>query len=404
MLPFTSNGVAPYPKGVGQAPVRQLDPAPRGALLCDLDKREGLGMDVLGNTLSSGKIIVLDDSDYGAAAMAGILRTHGYRDIRTETDPRRAAPLHAEHDFDLILLDFRMPHMDGIQVVGAMKATRPRDYLPAVMVTGDPQPEVRLQALTAGVKDFLTKPFSPEEMMCRVRNVMLAALLLKDRRREVERLEQAVRERTAELDQSRNEILSALARAGEFRDNETGRHVQRISHFAIRIAAAAGLDQTRCDLLFHASAMHDIGKIGVPDQILLKPGPLNAGDRERMNAHPEIGGNIIGKSQHPLLAMARMVARTHHEKWDGTGYPCGLAGEAIPIEGRITALCDVFDALTTARSYKPAWTLDAAADYIQAEAGRHFDPALVEVFVDILPDLAKIAVTLSDNNADSHAA
>jgi putative two-component system response regulator len=200
-------------------------------------------------------------------------------------------------------------------------------------------------------------------------------------------LEDLIRHRTRELEDTRLEIIYRLARAAEFRDNETGQHVRRLSHYCGLLAQAVGLPKEHCELVFHASSMHDVGKIGIPDNILQKPGKLDPGERQIMENHARIGADLLGGHDSELLQLASAIALTHHERWDGSGYPQGLRGEEIPVEGRITALCDVFDALTNDRPYKRAWPDQEAVDEIKSQRGQHFDPRITDLFMENLPKI-----------------
>jgi putative two-component system response regulator len=269
-------------------------------------------------------------------------------------------------------------------------------YLSVLVLTAQNDDETKLRALEKGAKDFVTKPFHQAEVLHRVRNLLEVRLLYNKQRDINEMLEDNVRRRTRELEETRLEIVHRLGRAGEFRDNETGMHVIRMSKSCELLALKAGLSGAEADLLLHASPMHDLGKIGIPDAILLKPGAFTPEEWEIMKSHTTIGGEILSGSGSKLMAMAYEIAVSHHEKWDGGGYPAGLRGTAIPLSGRIAALCDVFDALTSSRPYKEAWSLEKAAGYIRDNAGRHFDPGLTAHFLDILPQVIEIRQAYAD--------
>jgi putative two-component system response regulator len=223
-------------------------------------------------------------------------------------------------------------------------------------------------------------------------------LALADQNHELER---KVQERTADLNESRLQVIRRLGRAAEYKDNETGMHVMRMSHYSRAIAVALGRPAAECENLLHAAPMHDIGKIGTPDQILLKPGKLDAAEWEVMQQHPQIGAGIIGRHASPLLEMARVVALTHHEKWDGSGYPRGLRGEQIPLVGRIVAVADVFDALTTKRPYKEAWPVEKALELVRSERERHFDPAVADAFFGVLPEILGVREKYAEDGAEA---
>lgn len=347
-------------------------------------------MDDLTAAMAAARILVVDDNAANVALLEAMLEEEGYTDVTGLTDPREVVPLYERRRFDLVLLDIRMPHLDGHQVMERLAAIKGDDYLPILVLTAQSDTETRLRALASGAKDFLTKPFDHLEVSSRIRNMLEVRILFNERRREAEILEQRVKERTRELHDTQLEIIRRLARAGEYRDNDTGSHVARMSLFSRRLAEAAEIGEIGLDLILPASQMHDIGKIGIPDNILLKPGRLDPDERRIIETHCEIGAKILAGHHSPLLAMASTIALTHHEKWDGSGYPRGLVGEDIPIAGRITAICDVFDALTMERPYKAAWRVEDALIHIREQSGRHFDPRLVELFIEILPDIHAI--------------
>ena len=291
---------------------------------------------------------------------------------------------------DLILLDIMMPGLNGYDVCQQLKANPDTRDIPVIFVTAMSEVEDEKRGLELGAVDYITKPVSPPIVLARVRT----HLALYDQNRELAR---QVGERTAELFNTRQQIIRRLGRAAEFRDNETGNHIIRMSHFCRLIGAAAGLGEKSVEMLYNASPMHDVGKIGIPDHILLKQGKLDDEEWAIMRRHPEIGADIIGQHSDELLQTAWMIALCHHEKWDGSGYPAGLKGEEIPLMARIAALADVFDALTTVRPYKRAWSVEEAVSFIESQAGSHFDPALIEPFKRVLPDMLRIREEFSDS-------
>ncbi|MEO5362649.1 MAG: response regulator [Magnetococcus sp. DMHC-8] len=323
-------------------------------------------------------ILVVDDTPENIDVLSGILRAdykvkaalNGEKALRIAvSDPRP----------DMILLDVMMPVMDGYEVCRRLKANPATAPIPVIFVTAKIEVEDEKKGLELGAVDYITKPISPPIVELRVRT----QLALYDQRRELERM---VRLRTEELSATRLEIIRRLGRAAEFKDNETGLHVIRMSHYARLMAVSLNIGDTWADLVFHASPMHDIGKIGIPDRILLKPGELNETERLVIRTHPQMGADIIGDHDAELLKMAKEIALTHHEKWDGSGYPHGLKGEEIPLAGRITAIADVFDALTAERPYKKAWPVEQAVATLDQDAGTCFDPTLMPVFHEILPE------------------
>lgn len=285
---------------------------------------------------------------------------------------------------DLILLDIMMPGMSGYEVCAALKRQPDTRAIPIIFVTALSEADDEYKGLQLGAVDYITKPLNPSIVQVRVRNHLSLV-------------------RAQEVFETRLQIIRCLGAAAEYRDNETGMHIVRISHYARRLALEIGYGEEAADELLHAAPMHDVGKIGIPDAILLKPGKLDPEEWAVMRQHPTIGAQIIGEHPSGLLKTAAIIAQCHHEKWDGTGYPQGLAGEAIPHEARIVALVDVFDALTSVRPYKPAWPVERALNYIREQSGRHFDPALVEAFMRCVPDVLEIRVRWSDERDTEEA-
>ncbi|EXJ16166.1 response regulator [Imhoffiella purpurea] len=285
---------------------------------------------------------------------------------------------------DIILLDVMMPGMDGYEVCRLLKEDFTTRHIPIVFVTARIGTEDEIRGFGLGAVDYITKPISPPVVQARVR----AQLALHDQNRVLER---KVMERTAQLQETRLQIIQRLGRAAEYKDNETGLHVIRMSLYSKILGRSVGMSDHQAELLLNAAPMHDIGKIGIPDSILQKPGKLTSAEWEIMRTHCRIGADILGETGgSELLEMARVVALTHHEKWDGSGYPQGLAGEAIPRVGRIVAIADVFDALTSVRPYKRAWTVEESIEQLRRDSGTHFDPTLVPRFLDLLPEILSI--------------
>ena len=335
-------------------------------------------------------ILVVDDAPENIDVLSGILSK--YYKIKAAINGEKALKIAFATPPDLILLDIMMPGMDGHQVIRKLKEDPRTKNIPVIFVTAKGEVPDEALGFELGAVDYITKPVSPPIVLARVQ----AQLALYDQSRELER---KVQQRTAELNQSRQEIIKRLGRAAEFKDNETGMHVIRMSYYSRIIAKAIGMDDEQADLLLNAAPMHDIGKIGIPDRVLLKPGKLDDDEWNLMRQHPEFGANIIGEHDSELLKMSLIVARTHHEKWNGKGYPNGLAGEDIPLVGRIVAIADVFDALTTERPYKDAWPVEKAVNLIKEEAGQHFDPDLAKAFVDCLPEILAIKEKYAENTA-----
>jgi putative two-component system response regulator len=320
-------------------------------------------------TIAQPLILAVDDEASNLQLLRQILQDD-YR-LRFAKDGPRALELAREERPNLILLDVMMPGMSGYEVCAALKADPVTASIPVIFVTALNDIDDELEGFEAGAVDYITKPVSPQLVRARVRNHLSLV-------------------RMEALRASRLEIVQRLGLAAEYKDNETGLHVIRMSHFARILGLAAGMTEHEADDLLHAAPMHDVGKIGIPDRILQKPGPLDPDEWKIMQGHATIGAEIIGEHDGGMLALARNIALTHHEKWDGSGYPKGLAGEAIPLEGRICAIADVFDALTSVRPYKKAWTEDAAVEFLVQQKGKHFDPMLVELFIAQLPAIRAI--------------
>lgn len=333
-------------------------------------------------------VLVVDDVPENIATLSACLRDQ-YR-VVFATRGEDALELARTQRIDLILLDVVMPHLDGYEVCRRLKADITTREIPIIFVTGLTEPGDQALGLRLGAVDFLQKPCPPEIVRLRVR-------LHLERYNQALMLERRVQERTLELEETRLEIVRRLGRAAEYRDNETGMHVVRMSHVSRLLGEAAGVTGTQLRLLFHAAPMHDVGKIGIPDAILLKPAKLNAEEWEVMKTHTVIGAAIIGEHASDLMRMARIMALSHHEKWDGSGYPNGLAAEAIPLEGRIVAIADVFDALTSVRPYKRAWSTSEAVAFMEAQREKAFDPHLLGLFLEMLPQVEAIRAEYSDH-------
>ncbi|MCB1878018.1 MAG: response regulator [Chromatiales bacterium] len=345
---------------------------------------------VFSDAMRAARLLVVDDQPANVKLLEKMLKVAGFTNVTGVVDSREVMPLQQAQPFDLILLDIRMPFMDGFEVMQKLAEGVTDDYIPVLVLTAQTDRETRIRALELGAKDFVTKPFDRIEVLSRIRNLLEVRLLHTELREQNEILVQRVRERTAEIEHTRRQVVARLGRAAEFRDNETGMHVVRMSHFSQLIGLDLGMSEQEADMLLQAAPMHDLGKIGIPDGVLLKPGKLTLEEWQIMKTHPEIGAEILGGSDYPLLQMAHTIALTHHEKWDGSGYPSGLSGADIPLVGRIVAVADVFDALTTERPYKHAWTVEQATEEIRSQAGRHFDPAVVDSFLRCLPRLLEV--------------
>jgi putative two-component system response regulator len=326
--------------------------------------------------------LVVDDTPENITILNAILRSD-YK-VKAALSGKKALDIaQSESPPDIILLDIMMPEMDGYEVCRKLKNNPATEKIPIIFVTAMSEIEDEKRGLDLGAVDYITKPISPSIVLARVRT----HLALYDQTRELER---KVQERTEELNNTRLDIIQRLGRAAEYKDNETGLHVIRMSHYSRLIAMAINANEEWVDRIYNAAPMHDIGKIGVPDAYILKQSTLNDAEWDVMSKHPEFGVAILGDDSSELLKMAKEIALNHHEKWDGSGYPNGLKGEEIPLSARIIAIADVFDALTTARPYKKAWTVEKAVDFIDENAGTHFDPNLIPVFHRVLPEILKI--------------
>ena len=345
-------------------------------------------MDVTEDADSRDSVLVVDDIPANIEVLSGILR--GLYRVRASTSGARALAI-AQSDTppDIILLDVMMPDMDGLEICRRLKADLRTRHIPVIFVTAMSEIEDETEGFATGCVDYVTKPVSPPIVLARVRT----QLALTHQNRELER---QVRARTSELERTRLAVIRCLGKASEFKDDNTGLHVIRMSQYSRALGIAVGMNEVDADLLMLASPMHDVGKIGVPDSILKKPGKLTPEEWVLMQQHVEFGGLILGDQDSELLAMAKIIAMTHHEKWDGSGYPLALKGEDIPLVGRITALADVFDALTSVRPYKRAWTLEETLDFIRKERGRHFDPLLVDKLPQVLPEFERIKSFYAD--------
>lgn len=339
--------------------------------------------------IKEAKILIVDDQPANVTLIEKMLSIDGYINVISTTDPTHVESIYLEQNSDLILLDLNMPEMDGYQVLAKVREVDP-DYPPIIVLTAQSDRESRIKALDLGARDFLAKPFDRVELMTRIRNMLEVRIMTTAMKNQNKILDAMVKERTQELNDTRLEVIRRLGRAAEYRDDMTGFHIIRMSRYSQLLGLAAGMSEAEAEVLLNASPMHDIGKIGIPDRVLLKPGKLDAEEWQIMQTHVDIGVEILSGSDSELMNMAAEVAQNHHEKWDGSGYPCALAGEKIPLTGRVVAIADVFDALTTERPYKKAWPIDKAVDFLQEQKGKHFEPTLVDLFIEILPDILAI--------------
>jgi putative two-component system response regulator len=331
------------------------------------------------------RILIIDDHQANIEALKRILRSAGFVSVNSATDPLIGVELVKTWAPDLVLLDLHMPRLDGFGVLEAIRQhLTGGSYLPVLMLTADSSDETKRRALASGVKDFLTKPFDATEARLRIENLLETRSLYTTIRSQNETLEHRVAERTRELEEAQLEILQRLAAAAEFRDDDTGEHTHRVGHLAALLAMGIGLPAAQVDLVRRAAPLHDVGKIGIPDSILLKPGRLTREERRIMETHAEIGAAMLAGGHSALVQTAERIARSHHERWDGKGYPDGHAGDRIPIEARVVAVADFLDALTHKRPYRPARSVEKTIAKIVAERGGHFDPVVVDAVIAIL--------------------
>ena len=329
--------------------------------------------------VTDARVLVVDDQPANILLLERILQREGFRHIRTTTDPREVLPLFAAFDPDILLLDLHMPHVDGFEVMRRLEAELGEDaFVPTVVLTADASRNARDVALRGGAHDFLTKPLDPTEVALRVRNLLGTRMLHLRLAERNSHLEDDASAQRAVLETTRIEVLDRLARAVDLRDNETFAHTQRVGEMSAGLARLLGLPVAEQELLRRAAPLHDIGKIGISDAVLLKPARLTDEEFEHVKTHTTIGSDLLAGSDIPVVRAAQVIALAHHEKWDGTGYPGRLAGEAIPLHARIVAGADVFDALSHTRPYKEAWPLDRVLEEFAAQRGRHFDPAVTD--------------------------
>jgi len=334
-------------------------------------------------------VLVVDDTPENLMVLSEILKP--FYKVKVANNGIKALHLIASGDIpDLILLDIMMPELNGYDVCKKLKNDPLTRNIPIIFVTALTDCADEAEGLGLGAVDYITKPINASIVLARVKTQIT---LLQYQRN----LEQKLAERTEEIVLTRMEVIRQLGRAAEFKDNETGTHILRMSAYAKMIAEKIGLDNVRTELIFLSAPMHDIGKIGTPDHILKKEGPLTPEEWEIVKKHPVQGSNIIGNHQSPLLQTARIVALTHHERFDGTGYPYGIKGYDIPLAGRIVAIADVFDALTSKRPYKEAWSFEQAVKYLVEQKGHHLDPELVDSFLTCINEIKTIMAQFHDD-------
>lgn len=344
-------------------------------------------------------IVIVDDAPIMIALLRKLVGQMEGCEPVPFTDPGEGLAWCEAHDPDLVIVDYLMPGIDGIEFARRFREMPGKRDTPLLMVTAEGDREIRHRALSLGINDFLNKPFDQLELQARARNMLALRQSQKKLANRALLLVDEVAKATVEITAREHETLLCLGRAAEHRDPETHEHIIRMSNYSRLIAQQLGLSHDACELMLRASPLHDIGKIGTPDHILLKPGRLTVEEFEIMKQHTVIGQRILSTSSSPILKAGAEIAIAHHEKWDGSGYPFGLKGKAIPLAGRIVAVADVFDALTSERPYKKAWDLDRATSLIRESSGGHFDPMCVEAFFDAWDEVLKIREHFRDSIA-----
>lgn len=366
----------------------------------------------------AAKIMIIDDEAVNIKVTRKYLQGFGYEDFITTTESARALEIISQEQPDVVLTDVVMPGVGGIEILRKMRDDPKLAHIPVIILTASCDRKTKLQVLELGATDFLAKPVDPSELIPRVRNALTAKAYHDHLANYAEELERQVQSRTAELEASRQEVIHCLARAAEFRDDDTGHHILRVGRYAGIIADELGMDEHEVELIEQAAQLHDVGKIGIADSILLKPGKLDseefelmqkhagfgkriiermpAGESQILRKHGEIGADILHVASSPILQLASKIALTHHEKWNGSGYPIGLAGEDIPLEGRITAIADVFDALSSKRPYKPPFPLEKCFRILEEGRGQHFDPRMLDAFLARRDEVVSVQIQYAD--------
>jgi putative two-component system response regulator len=370
--------------------------------------------------VQQAKIMIVDDESMNIKILRRLLELEGFTRFVTTGDAPTAVSLIRQEQPDIVLLDLMMPYVSGLEILTEVRADDSIAFVPIVILTAVTDRETRVRAVELGATDFLNKPVDASELLPRVRNLLVVKAYQDQLRQYNNNLEAAVRQRTAELENSRRDLIHCLARAAEYRDDDTGQHVLRVGRYARLIAEAMELPESIVDTLEQAALLHDIGKIGIPDSVLLKPGRLTEDEFELMQKHPgfgkriltsfssneektlrrhaEVGAHILEVGSSELLDVSRTIALTHHERWDGSGYPLGLKGTDIPLVGRIVAVADVFDALSSRRSYKQAFPLDECFRIMQESRDNHFDPEVLDAFLSVRDRVVQVQLAFADEN------
>lgn len=356
---------------------------------------------MLPENLKDATVVLVDDTPANLRLLESSMKAFGLRKVQAFSDSAAALLWLQNRPWDLLVLDLDMPAPNGFDILKALEG-RNRSAMPIIIVSALSRPEDRRKGLSLGANDYICKPLDLPELLLRVRSTLELAIATQALSDDRDRLEQTVHERTSELHNSYQSIIGMLSRAAGYRENETERHVMRIGEYAALIARAVGLTEEQCEHMRLAMPMHDIGKIGIPEAILKKSGPFSPEEREIMEHHARIGFHILNDTAStPLTQLAAEIALYHHEHWDGKGYPQGLSGEDIPLSGRIAALCDVYDALRSARPYKTAWSAEETLAFFRERSGSHFDPGLVQAFERIFDQLENIQNSLVDETPKS---
>ncbi len=397
-----------------------LTPHKSESRTCSLTSSVSMRRSLNERDIKQSCILIVDDEPLNIEVVRRYLEMGGYRNLISTDHAGQALPLMGLNRPDVVLLDIQMPGINGLEILAAIRSDEELCRTPVLILTGSSDPETKLIALQAGATDLLPKPVHSEELLARLGNVLKVKAYQDRLYSYSEELEEAVRRRTAELESSRLDVIHCLARAAEFRDDDTGQHIVRVGRYARVIAAQLGFSRRDLDILEPAAQLHDVGKIGIPDSILLKSGKLTPeeyemmqkhcgfgnrivhkvpdGDAVMLRRHTDIGARIMDASSSPILEMARRIALTHHERWDGNGYPLGLSREDIPVEGRITAVADVFDALSSKRPYKPAFPLQKCFAIMAEGRGTQFDPEVLDAFFVRRDDIIQIQIDSADTN------
>ena len=370
------------------------------------------------DAIRSSKIMIVDDEQLVIRVVRRFLSSDGYDNFLTLTDPREALEMIDREQPDVVLLDIMMPHITGLDLLKVRQKTSAFQHIPFIILSANSENQIKRDALQLGATDFLSKPVDPSDLILRVQNALTVKRHHDHLANYATELERQVRERTQQIEKSREQIIHCLARAAEYRDNETGEHVIRVGKYCSVIADQLGFGKEYCREIELAAQLHDVGKIGIPDSVLLNPGkltneefdvmkthcglgmeimePLAHAESERVRRHTDMGGFIMDGVDSPMLELAATIARTHHEKWDGTGYPFQIKGDNIPIEGRICCVADVYDALCSERPYKPKFPIQKCLEIMLSERGTRFDPIVLDAFFERIEEIEAIRKKYDD--------